>query len=450
MQGTTSSTLTIEPDDSRAAEPESFALRWVFPQPPLAPTWLVDSVTTFGRDSTRTVHLDSRYVSREHAAIKRSGPIFILADIGSKNGVAVNGRTVSEAALSAGDVVRLGDFVAVCVSAPIGADLSSGSLGPGIYGGFHLRQAVERLRELAPTDLPVVLEGQTGTGKETFARALHEASRRHGPFFAVNCAVYSKDMAAAELFGYRKGAFTGAASPNLGHVRAAQGGTLLLDELTELSGDVQAMLLRVLENREVLPLGDSTPTPIDVRFVAATQIPLAAAVGAGRMRADLQARLEGAVIPLPTLAVSREVLLETFLMMFERHAGVRPALRAAFAEQISLCSFPLNLRELDTLARRMAASYRTDSVLDGKDLIRAMGSSRPDSRSPGESAIGPAAGNGAIYHPEEVAALRAALEQARGNLTKAAAALGVSRSKAYRMLRPRSRRRSGGSGIDFR
>jgi DNA-binding NtrC family response regulator len=441
--------LTIEPDDARAPEPESFALRWVFPQPPLALTWLVDSVTTFGRDPTRTVHLDSRYVSREHAIIKRSGPLFILTDVGSKNGVAVNGRTVSEAALSPGDVVRLGDFVAVCVSAPMGADLSSGSLGPGIYGGFRLRQAVERLRELAPTDLPVVLEGQTGTGKETFARALHAASGRHGPFRAVNCAVYSKDMAAAELFGYRKGAFTGAASPSLGHVRAAEGGTLLLDELTELSADVQAMLLRVLENREVLALGDSTPTPINVRFLAATQIPLATAVSTGRLRADLQARLEGAVIRLPPLAESREVLLETFLMMFERQAGVRPAVRAAFAEQISLCAFPLNLRELDTLVRRIAAAYRSDAVLDRKDFNRATGSPA-DARLPGESPIDAGAGKAAIYRPEEVAALKAALEQARGNLTKAAAALGMSRSKAYRMLRARSRVAAGGSGLDFR
>ncbi len=434
VDGGTKPTLTIESDGAEPQDHECLVLRWVFPQPPRQPTWLVGSKTTFGRDPSHTVALQSDYVSRNHATIKRSGPLFIVTDVGSKNGVAVNGQVTREAALSPGDVLRLGDFVAVCVSAPLGTDLSSGELAPGIHGGRRLREAVRRLRELAPTDLSVVLEGQTGTGKETFARALHVASGRPGPFRAVNCAVYSKDMAAAELFGYRRGAFTGAANASSGHVRAAEGGTLLLDELTELATDVQAMLLRVLENREVLPLGESTPVPINVRFIAATQIPLSSAVESRRLRADLRARLEGGVIVLPALEASPEVLLETFLTMFEQHTTIRPPVRAAFAEQLSLRAFPLNLRELDTVARRIAAHYRSGCTLDRGDLDRAMNpASEPrSSRSRADAAARPAIVN---YRPEDLEALKAALDHAHGNLTKAAAAIGLSRSKAYRMLR---------------
>src|SRR5262245_23722151 len=319
----------------------------------MEPTWLVEPKTTFGRDGACRVVLDSDYVSRKHASIARSGQLYIASDLSSKNGIAVNGRVVRETSLSPGDVVRFGNFVGVCMRAPLGADLSSRTLGPGIIGGRTHALAFERMLELAPSDLSVVLVGETGTGKERFARALHEASARRGPFRAVNCSVYSKTMAAAELFGYRKGAFTGAESASPGHIRAAEGGSLLLDELTELAPDVQAMLLRALENREVLPLGESKPIPIDVRFIAATQIALATAVESKVLRADLRARLEGGVIALPPLRDSREVVLETFLALFERHAHERPRVQAAFAERLTAYDWPLNMRELDTVARRI-------------------------------------------------------------------------------------------------
>jgi transcriptional regulator with AAA-type ATPase domain len=430
------STLTIESEAPRAGARPSPVVRWVFPQPPPAPTWLEASTTTFGRDATCTVRLESEYVSRQHAALTRSGPLIIVSDLGSKNGVAVNGRPTREEVVSPGDVIRFGDFVGVCMLAPSGADLSSGMLVPGIHGGLRLRQAVERLRTLGGTDLALVFEGETGTGKETFARAAHAASGRPGPFRAVNCAVYSKGMAAAELFGYRKGAFTGAEAASIGHVRAAEGGTLLLDELTELAPDVQTMLLRVLENREVLPLGEPRPVSIDVRFVAATQIPLGAAVESGLLRADLRARLEGGVISLPPLREAREVVVETFLALFQRHTGTTPVLRASFAERLTMRPFPLNLRELDTLARRIAAYHRPGRPLDGEALERVQ-DARPEARpaSPTGSAGKARRSKPSRYAPEDVEALTAALNRARGNLSEAAAAVGLSRSKAYRMLR---------------
>jgi DNA-binding NtrC family response regulator len=415
----------------------------------LKPTWLVEAKTTFGRDPECSVVLDSDYVSRRHAAISRSGKLHIASDLSSKNGIVVNGEVVRETPLSPGDVVRFGNFVGVCLRAPIGADLSSKTLAPSIFGGRTLAVAFEHMLELARTNLPVVLVGETGTGKERFARALHEASGRRGPFRAVNCSVYSKAMAAAELFGYRKGAFTGAESANQGHIRAAEGGTLLLDELPELAPDVQAMLLRALENREVLPLGESRPVPIDVRFLSAAQTPLGATADAGLLRPDLRARLEGGVIALPPLRDCREVVVEMFLALFESHAGKRPELRTAAAERLCLHDWPLNVRELDTVVRRLSAK-RSDRAIDREAMDQALGVPSDEARSgesvPPESADGRRSQPREVYRVEDVTSLMAALGRYDGNLTKAAAELGIPRTRAYRMLRAAKKSRPPAAG----
>lgn len=433
---TTRSTLTAESELTVRQASDALAVRWVFPQPSLAPTWLVESKTTFGRDTSCGVVLASDYVSRRHGCITRSGRLYIASDLGSKNGFVLNGRTVREAPLSPGDVLRFGNFVGVCVRAPIDTDFSLRTLAPDLFGGWELAVAFERLLELSPTDLSVVLVGETGTGKERFARALHAASSRRGPFRAINCSVYSKSMAAAELFGYRKGAFTGAESANIGHIRAAEGGSLLLDELPELAPDVQAMLLRALENREVLPLGEARPVPIDVRFLSAAQTPLDAAVEAGLLRPDLRARLEGGVVTLPPLRQCREVVVEMFQSLFERHAGQRPELRTASAEALCLHAWPLNVRELDTVVRRLTSMYR-GAAIDREAVDRALASSARESSGLAADVTQAAARRRPteVYRSEDVASLIAAVGRHAGNLTKAAAELGVSRTKAYRMLR---------------
>jgi len=302
--------------------------------------------------------------------------------------------------------------------------------------------------------LPVVLEGESGTGKERFAKALHEWSGRKGPFLAVNCAAYSKSIAAAELFCYEKGAFTGAERESPGHIRAAEGGTLLLDELSELPFDVQAMLLRVIENREVLPLGDSRPRAVDVRFVAATQEPLAACVATGRFRADLRARFEGTAIRLPPLRLCKELVPDLFCALFERHAAKRPALTAQYAERLCVHDWPLNVRELDTFVRHLAISHRAEAGLDLDALNAALGApandaatardatgstSRAEKSVPGRTAAAP-------YRREEVELLVETLARNAGNITKAASELGISRQKAYRMLEAVQSDRTDGSG----
>ena len=169
---------------------------------------------------------------------------------------------------------------------------------------------LEEIRNTARTTLPVVIVGEAGVGKEAASKALHELSGRAGPFHAVNCAALPQALAEAELFGYRKGAFTGAVQAGLGHFRAAHGGTLLLDELADLAPAIQAKLLRVIQEARVTPLGETKSVDIDVRVVAACQAPVEELVHRGRLRADLAMRLNGAQVRLPPL---RERRLECIL-----------------------------------------------------------------------------------------------------------------------------------------
>ena len=202
----------------------------------------------------------------------------LLLDLNSTNGVFVNGRAVKHANLSSRDVLRLGDWVGIVVSlTDSGSEpWSFRELTPGYWAGPVLQAALAPARLVAASDLPMIIQGETGAGKEGAARAIHAWSGRRGPFVALNCAALPEALAEAELFGYRKGAFTGAERASPGYLRAAEGGTLFLDEIAELSLPIQAKLLRAVEQRELCPLGESTPVAIDVRLLAATQSPLRA------------------------------------------------------------------------------------------------------------------------------------------------------------------------------
>jgi DNA-binding NtrC family response regulator len=179
----------------------------------------------------------------------------------------------------------------------------------------------------------------------------------------VNCAAYAESTISAELFGYRKGAFTGADRASAGHVRAAHGGTLLLDEVLDLPVELQAKLLRVLEQREVLPLGENEPVAVDVAFVAATQVPLARAVLAGKFRADLRARLEGFVLRIPALCERRADIVPLFLALLARHGLSSARLQPALVERLCLYDWPLNVRELENVARRLIAIHEGDGEI---------------------------------------------------------------------------------------
>jgi transcriptional regulator with GAF, ATPase, and Fis domain len=450
MSGGLTQTTANQSDEGLAGDHDGAisVIRWVFPFPPRAPLWFDRASMTLGRDAEADVELPGSWVSRRHVQITRSGPLWLASDLDSKNGIFVNAKRTKAAVLTAGDVIRVGEHVGVYLQAPRTADLSFGTVGPGIQGGFAHRAAIARAKEFAASDLPVVLEGETGTGKELLAEALHEWSGRSGCFLAVNCAVYSKAVAAAELFGHRKGAFKGAEQASIGHIRAAQGGTLLLDELLELPQEVQAMLLRVIEHGEVLALGETRASPIDVRFVAASQVSLAQAVEQGRFRGDLQARLEGGVIRLPSLRHCKEIVPELFCSLYQLSSGRAPKPSVAFVERLCLYDWPFNIRELNLLARRLALSLPDG---DRMELCLLKGLGTPASKPP---SVPPEAGPTArrkniaapgrrpqeqAYDESEMRVLVATLSECGGNVTKAAQQMGLSRPKAYRILRAATR-----------
>jgi transcriptional regulator of acetoin/glycerol metabolism len=429
------STTVTEIGSSRAGDRSpTLALSWVFPLASTPPVHLRSALgeLVVGRDDGCQVHLGGDGVSRRHASIRCAGSDDepVISDLGSRNGVRVNGRLVQSSRLLPGDVVRLGGWVGVVTARP--GDFSE--VAPGVFGGLLLKEALAPLLRAATSDLPVVLEGETGTGKEVVARALHGASGRAGPLVAVNCAALPEGLAEAELFGYRRGAFTGADRASPGFFRGAQHGTLLLDEVSDLPMPVQAKLLRVLEQREVQPLGEVRPVPIDVRLVVAGQQSLTKAVEEGRFRADLLARVEGVTVRLPPLRDRREDVLPLFTRLVAAHASGRvPAVESDFVERLCVHDWPFNVRELVLLVRRLFVLHGDAQTLCAEHLPERLLAPKPSAPSGPKPVSAPS-----HAHPDpdpvELPALVAALRASGGNVARASALLGITRQRAYRLM----------------
>jgi len=252
------------------------------------------------------------------------------------------------------------------------AGRSTASHADEIVGESPLvRAALARVEAVADTDSTVLLLGETGTGKELFARAIHErGSRRNRPLIRVNCAALPASLIESELFGHERGAFTGAVATRQGRFELADKGTLFLDEIGDLPLDVQATLLRVLEEGEFERVGSSQTRRVDVRVVAATHRDLEAAVEAGRFREDLYYRLSVFLISLPPLRLRREdiprlvwAFIERRQRMLKRHIEkIEPAVMKALQEH----TWPGNVRELDNVIERALIRSRGTSLeLDG-------------------------------------------------------------------------------------
>ena len=400
---------------------------------PLTLTWAGSEALTVGRDAECAVHLANTDVSRQHATLSRNGeqPGLVISDLDSRNGTRVNGKQVRSARLQENDVVRLGGCVFVV--SPAGGSFTE--VAPGLLGGATLERALSALHQAAKSDLPIVLEGETGTGKELVARAIHALSGRSGKLVAINCAALPQGLAEAELFGYRRGAFTGAERASPGFFRSAEGGTLLLDEVSDLPLALQAKLLRTLEQRAVQPLGETLPVTIDVRVVVAGQSSLFEAVKRQQFRADLLARLNGITLSLPPLRERRADIPPLFSHFLRQlRPDSMPRLEPEFVERLVLYDWPFNVREVLQLARRLAVLQGAESALRAKHLPREMSTavepSSPNAAPPAEPSPSPAA--------IDLASLLAALRTTGGNVTRAAAQLGVTRQRAYRLLEEQS------------
>jgi transcriptional regulator with AAA-type ATPase domain len=425
-------TITTAGSPRRGVDSPQLTLAWLFPrpgEPAVSLVWEGDDELTIGREEACRVRLAGNDISRRHAALARSGPERALAirDLGSRNGIRVNGRAVASAPLGAGDVVRLGGWIGVVTALPG----PFGEIAPGLLGGGALQAALAPLKVAAPSDLPIVLEGETGTGKEVVARSLHRWSGRPGPFLAVNCAALPEGLAEGELFGYRRGAFTGADRASPGFFRSAEGGTLLLDEVSDLPLPLQAKLLRVLEEREVQPLGEARPVPIDVRIVVAGQQSLIEAARQGRFRADLLARLDGLTVRLPPLRSRREDVPPLFShLLGELTGGRAPAVEGDVVERLSVYDWPFNVRELVLLVRRLLVLHGAESTLAARHLPDRI-AARAEDEPAAAPAPPPAGGSGDSV---ELPALIVALRASGGNVARASAMLGITRQRAYRLM----------------
>jgi transcriptional regulator with PAS, ATPase and Fis domain len=317
-----------------------------------------------------------------------------------------------------------------------------------------LLAATSLARAASRNDLPVVLTGESGTGKELFAQSIHGASARaDGPFVAVNCGCIPAALLEAELFGYEAGTFTGGRKEgNAGKFEEAHGGTLFLDEVSELSPQAQTALLRVLQEREVVRLGGSTPRRVDLRVIAATNKPLAEEIRAGRFRQDLFFRLNVLAVAVPPLrahAGDVPLLARSFLREAEAQLG-RSGLALSPAADAALAAYawPGNVRELRNVILRSAATA-ADSVIDAADLpeeVRERGgaAARPQPPEPRAAAAPvppPASAAGAPEQPTlaeqdgDRDALLRALEASSWNVAKTAQSLRVSRMTLYRWIR---------------
>lgn len=412
-----------------------WAIRWLRPGAPSLYTRLDRNRLTLGRGDSVDVSLDASAVSREHATLTRQGPVFALADAGSTNGTFVNAQRVRHAALAASDVVRLGDMIGVVTRvrpSELDADDDVQTIAGNLFGP-DLAREVDHIRKIARTTLPVVVIGETGVGKEAASRALHELSGRSGPFHSVNCAALPASLAEAELFGHRKGAFTGAEQPGTGHLRAAHGGTLLLYELADLALPVQAKLLRALQDCEVVPLGETRAVRVDLRIVAACQTPLAELVQSGRLREDLAMRLAGSTVqlkPLRERRIDTALLIELFLQRGVR--GVPPVLEARALERLLLHVWPGNVRELEHFVRRLVAFHPDEAALRASMLPDSISGSAPSPQLEASS------GQGESRDAHDRDHLAEALRANGGNMSGAASAIGISRQRAYRLLGGRS------------
>jgi transcriptional regulator with AAA-type ATPase domain len=430
-------TVTERNAPRHGEEVHDLALVWLFPRTGLPPVCLHapgDFELVIGRDPACAVRLDGNDVSRRHAIIKRiaPNPIPVIADLNSRNGVRVNGQAASSTQLGRGDVVRVGGWIGVVASSPG----EFGEIGPGLWGGQVLRVAVAPLRQAAQSNLTIILEGETGTGKEIVSRAVHTWGGRPGPLVAVNCAALPEALAEGELFGYRRGAFTGADRASPGFFRSATGGTLLLDEVSDLPLPLQAKLLRVLQEGEVQPLGETRPVPVDVRIVVASQQPLMDAVKQGRFRADLLARLDGITVRLPPLRQRKEDVPHLFShLLREMTSGRAPAVEGEVVERLCIHDWPFNVRELVQLVRQLLVLHPGESLLHASHLPGRIGSRVT------ESSAGKATGKPAIRadvaasgDTVELPALLVALRASGGNVARASAMLGITRQRAYRLM----------------
>ncbi|MGE0322738.1 MAG: sigma 54-interacting transcriptional regulator [Polyangiaceae bacterium] len=406
-----------------------------------------------GRSRSADVSVDHKSVSREHARVRLTGSGVEIVDLGSSNGTRVSGASLTPnqaIRVPLGALVQLGSVVLVVEQAPTPTQApESRPLGQ------RMQELGQLIASVAASDISVVLCGETGVGKDVMASQIHGRSRRaRHPLVRLNCAALAETLLESELFGHERGAFTGAVQSKQGLLEGANGGSIFFDEVGEMPLGVQAKLLRAIEQREVYRVGGVRPVSFDVRFIAATNRELDKEILEGRFRRDLYFRLAGITLQIPPLRERLDELpslVQTFVTEHAARSGIAPpAVSASALQRLLSHSWPGNLRELKNVVERAV-------VLSGGRAIEAhhvhidpvaaaLGNSeaRPQAVTRlSDTRSRPSDPDAADAWERE--RIQTALEQARGNQTRAAELLGVSRRtlinrlERFKLPRPRKR-----------
>ena len=371
-------------------------------------------------------------VSRSHAVVEEKAEGYALRDLDSTNGTFLDGVRVREGYLAAGSVIRLGQTE--ITFSPLEERIenprsSSDSFGGLISASTGMREVFGILERVALTDMTVLIQGETGTGKELAAHALHDHSRRaSGPFVVFDCGAVAPNLIESELFGHEKGAFTDAVKARQGSFELAHNGTLFLDEIGELSPTLQPKLLRALDQREVKRVGADRSVTVDVRVVAATNRDLEKEVKAGRFREDLFYRLSTVSVFIPPLRRRKEDLekiAEHLLEGISVEVGKKIAgLSPEAAEALRTYHWPGNVRELKNVLAR-AAALSDGGRIETRDLFLSQGKKTNTLEGLG----------GKTLEEIEKAAIHATLKSVSGNKTEAAKMLGIAYSTLYEKMK---------------
>jgi transcriptional regulator with GAF, ATPase, and Fis domain len=412
-------------------------------------------VIRIGKVEGNDLVLPEETVSRVHCEILRDAKGHLLRDLHSTNGTFLDGAEIREAYIRAGSVITVGTvqlkfqpFEERIEILPSEKD----RLGELLGGSLRMREIFGLVERIAPTDATVLIEGETGTGKDLVARTIHQLSRRSAaPFVVVDCGAVAGNLIESELFGHEKGAFTGASSTRQGAFELAGtngGGTIFLDELGELSLDLQPKLLRVIEQREIRRVGGNRTIKVDIRIVAATKQELAKEVQKGKFREDLYFRLSVVPIRMPSLRERKEDLPLLVRAFLERmNPGEPRAIDDNTMASLMAHDWPGNIRELRNVLERgayLSAGVGASGTTQPVRLVSLPGQSEtaetqaPASGPPFDAQLSYRDNKERWEHEFEKRYLRWLMERAQGNISRAAREADMDRKYLHKLLKKHS------------